>query len=462
MKKGIAFLLVFLLPLPAFCQQFRFGADIVLGQYMHAPMQGNLLLDTALQNNTYFYMDHITQRTVQWDFPGAFVQWDTKMKFYFRANARISRLKVNVGSSYSDERKDTLLLNDDWTVLRPVLGAEIGYLAGKKINHIFGSCGITMSQLRFQNSVVKYFGYNDYDATNFYNYFNASPFFLSLQLRAGIKRKAFSFNMCFQRSFTPIDLEQKVKEVGYVTAEVSWDVYRTGYLTRKQYKTASEITDLDYKTSVDLKKSSASTGLHLPAYIMTLDKIYNDAYADSASNYLVSISKVPEVKFFPEIYTNNARAFNKKKTLYLKQESGFNLFTIIYKEAVRRAFYNNVYPDLQNSNDLVVIYADVKQRYLRLFYSFKTGAKLKTGRKSFLYYEVGLRYSLTLKSYREKTFIPYMNRHLFWGNSEAGYQIGHQGINFGVIKSLGKTDAYSIYKNVNMFYIGLYHEISSK
>jgi hypothetical protein len=462
MKCLITAILFIFLAFVNYGQQARFGTDIILGQVMTAPMNSKLFLDTALQNNMYFYMDHITQRRYQWDLPGVFAQWDTKKKFYFRANARISRLKVNVGSSLTDERKDTLLLNDDWTILRPVFGAEVGYVAGKKVNHVFGSIGLTMSQFVFKNSVVKYYGYNDYDATNFYNYFISSPAFFSLQLRTGIKRKSFSFSMNFQRSITPIDHLKKIKEVGYVTAEVSWDIYKTRFLTKKQFKTTGEITDLNYKTSVDLKKHSSCTGLHIPLYLFAMKNPYIDAYADSASNYLVSINKAPEAKKIPEIYACHTNAFNKKKTLYFKQEYGLNFFIITHRDVVRRSFYNNIYPDLQNSNDLVVTYADIKQRYFRLFYGYKAGLKLKTGRKSFLYGEMGLRYMLTVKSYREKTFVPYMNKSLFWSNAEVGFQRGHQGINFGIYNSLGKIDKYSIYKNINMLYIGIYHEISSK
>jgi hypothetical protein len=463
MKKCLSiFFILAGLHFTAKAQQFVFGADVVLAQVLGIQMNKPLFLDSSLQSNTYFYIDHITQKTYQTDFPGPFIQWNTKNKIYFRLNGRISRTKVNVGSSHTDESRDTLLLNDNWTMLRPIVGFETGYMFGKKLNHIFVSAGATVSKLGFTNTVVKYYGYNDYDASNYYNYFVATPLFASVQGRIGIKRKILGLSMCYQHSVTKTDQGGYLKSTNWFGVELSIDIYRTAYKAPKQYKAVEEITGVNYKTHVDLKKSSSSTGLHLPLHLMILDTTYINAWSDSSSNYLVYINRAPEQRFFPEIYANHVRSLNKKHTVYGKQEYGLQLFTIIYRNAVRKSTANTLNPDLQNANDLVAISSDVKQRYFRGFYSFKWGYRHKVGRKSFVYGELGLRYSMNLKNFRDKTLVPYMNRNLFWSCGEFGIQMGHKGINMGLISVVNKIDNSGIYKNLHTFYIGIYHEISSK
>ncbi len=461
MKKIVLLILVFYLRVVE-AQQFRLGIDFIGVQTMEMPLNSTILLDTILQGNRLFKIDHITQKALSSDIPDVFASWHFKNNWFVKGAIRFSLTKMNVGVANTTVSTDTIFTTDTWNLFRQIYSIEGGYLFGKKMLHPYFTFGFYLSKLQFMNKTAKFYGYNDYDAINYYNYFLNSPAFIGYNLRLGIKRKIFSLSLNFTSSLTKIDSDKFIKRLGSATFELGWDIYRSKFIAKKQFTKVAESNEVNLKTKIDLKKQSSATGLHFMYSFFTAYKPYVDSYSDSSSNILIRVNKAPQQSYLPELFGNHIRAFGERKQIYTRTEYGVNFLRLTFKDAKQKTATNGSILNTQGQNELLVNTYDIQQSYLRVFYSYKAGYRIKFQRKSFIYGEAGLRYMLALKNYRDPTELPYLKKSQLWLNIDGGLQFGHKGISAGVIGTLGKPDHFNIFKNIATVYIGIYHEISSK
>jgi hypothetical protein len=446
-------------------QQWKAGVVWPALQFNKAPLNHTLALDSTLQDKRYFRMDELRPATkTQTDWPGLYLLWENRNRLFLRTELRVSSAKFHLGPLHVPNESDTNFIGATWTVTRPMITAECGYLLGRtKTWHPFVAAGISVSVFRFNQRHIPTYGYTDYDASNYYNYFTSDPWFLSLHLRAGIQRKAFSFSTSFKTSLTPVDEHSAISKVRcWSFIEIGWHFYQSGFFGKKQYEENTGTSNIEHTVQVDLKKSGASTGLRLPVYGFIMNQPYVDAWQQDKYNYVAGVKSRPEQRLNLEVFANNVKAFNARKTLYYKTEYGLNLLTILYPNAIRKSIAVVGNPDMDDRNDLVVSTEDEKHRYIGLFYDMRSGYRMKTGKKTFLYGDLGLRFHMNLNRYKKATEIPYIKKGIIWLHPEIGFQAGHKGIQLGLFSTLTKPDGYRIYKNIHAFYLGIYHEIYSK
>ena len=455
-------LLIFIIVFPScvYAQQLRMGVSFQTVQMYDYILEKPMALQVGLQDTQYFSISKIrsvNKSRLSSDIPGLYMEYELKNGIFFKSDFRFSYTRLAINPDQEEKSNDTIYLKASAYFFRPVVSFETGWHARtKKLWRPFLAVGLSASTIKNAGKKLTVNSTYDYDATRFENYLSASPWYLSAQIRAGVKYGRFGASVSYQTSVSKVDEQAFIKSLNNISfLELTCDFYRSPYFSRKQYHEEGEKQDIDYTTRMSFNTLVSTLTTRWPFLFLELEKPYVDAYKlNDFYNYSISYETPPRLQVFPGIGFSQKFAISKSKQAYYYTDISFLQMRIHY--AVTEARQLSQHPDESGGADLEIKSRDFRHSYTNLLWANGAGYKIRTGNRSFLYGETGLQLDWLLNPNGEND-IYFLQRIIWFSQTEIGWQHKHKGINLGWMGTLNKPDKYGLYKSIYGFYIGLFY-----
>lgn len=451
-----SFIILFLLGIStiAYSQKLFFRIDWNAAQLMKWKMNEPVKVDTNYYTGYRYYINEIQSYSkIIPEIPGVSLEFRAKNNFYIHSglNYTQSQFWDNPRTQDLDSTKNSVVFKFH----RYSYFLQSGYyFRDSRLFRPFLSAGISLTLLRAT------IGYeSDYKA--YINYFNTTPLFMSAMIKGGVRHGGMTFGLSYSLSLTPTSHDNKMGRFSNLTLfSFSWDIIRTSYLKKSQYKTKFETDDLKIKRAQILKQSEKSWSLGMP-YYRFVNGNYLNAYSEGSVNYRIEPSSRPVSSWVPYINFNTINALNAKRTFYAQTNLGYSNVRLNYKDAKTQTSPGGYYLTPGNT-----IYTTEKSDLKIVYHSFWAGIgngfKIKTTRRSFIYLDYDVRINYFKRIDDTQLYIPPVKKMFLSGSIEGGLKFNHLGIALSLERNISKLDKFQFYDHMFNLSLKLIYDVSSR
>lgn len=418
---------------------------------------GRVNLDSALSSGSHHYFDGFKQKEgLSIDYPGVALEFRCKSNFYFA-----SELKFTINKFITTSTNDYVeRLSPTYKLQRYQMNWEAGYYFRKsKLFKPFFALGFSFTKM-----FARFDGNSFSQATNYLDYINATPVFLSSYSKLGLKYGPFGFGVSSSTSLSPVSTDGKLKSYkNYTLLYLIIDIARSGVIKKSQYKSNLETDDLKIVRSQVLKQYEASWNLGVPYYRL-VNKPYMDAWQDGPTNNRIVAIAPPRASFLPYINFNTVNSINSKRTLYFQSNIGFSRMKYTYENA-RTTSYGSTTPVVPGDDPLQGISTDVIAKYNNFWLGIGNGFKIKTTRRSFIFGDFDVRLNYFGRPGKDNSTlweIPPVKKMFLSASIEGGLKVKHWGIALSLDRNISKLDKNGIYDHWFNLSLKLIYDVSSR
>ncbi len=418
---------------------------------------GRVNLDSALSSGSHHYFDGFQQKKgLKIDYPGVALEFRCANNWFFA-----SELKFTINKFVTTSTIDYVeRLSPTYNLQRYQMSFEAGhYFRKSKLFKPFLSLGFSFTKLyaRFDEN-------NFAQATNYLEYVNSTPVFLSSYGKLGLKYGPFGFGVSSSASFTPVSNDGKLKSYkNFTLLYLIIDIARSGVIKKTQYKSNLETDDLKIVRSQVLKQYEASWNLGIPYYRL-VNIPYVDAWQDGPTNNRIVATVPPRASFLPYINFNTINSINTKRTLYFQSNVGFSRMKYIYENAKTTSFGSTT-PVIPGDDPLLEVVSDIEAKYNNFWMGIGNGFKIKTTRRSFIFGDYDVRLNYFGRPGKDKDTeweIPPVKKMFLSASLEGGLKVKHWGIALSLERNISKLDKNGIYDHWFNLSLKLIYDVSSR